>query len=54
MQKFSNSLVNDNEDDSIEEEINYEEKFDNIEITEEENDEFIESISKKILKLNFK
>ena len=54
MQKFSNSLVNDNEDDSIEEEINYEEKFDNIEITEEDNDEFMESISKKILKFNFK
>ena len=54
MQKFSNTLVNDNEDDSIEEEINYGEKFDNIELTEEENDEFIESISKKIFDLLFK
>ena len=53
MQKFSNTLANlnlnsENDDDYIEEEINYEGKIDNVNnIVDEENDEFIESISKK-------
>lgn len=53
MQKFSNSLANlninaDNEEDIIEEEIYDECKFDNENnLVDEDNDEFIESISNK-------
>jgi hypothetical protein len=51
MQKFSNTSANqncDNEEDYIEEDINYEGKFENVlNLEEEDNDEFIESISKK-------
>jgi len=52
MQKFSNTFSNtnlENEEDYIEEDIKYEGKFENvINLVEEDNDEFIESISKEI------
>ncbi len=49
MQKFSNTSNTQNEDEEIEEDIEYEGKFDLIqEQDENNNDEFIESISIKI------
>ncbi len=52
MQKFSNTTENQIEDEEIEEDIKYEGKFDLINDgidDENDNDEFIESISKKLL-----
>jgi hypothetical protein len=51
MQKFSNTFSNtnlENEEDYIEEDIKYEGKFENVlNIVEEDDDEFMESISIK-------
>lgn len=53
MQKFSNSTNIQNEDDEIEEDIKYEGKFEILADQEENNDEFIESISKSLIILFF-
>lgn len=53
MQKFSNTTTNQIEDEEIEEDIKYDGKFDLIqdELDDNNNDEFIESISKFFLNI---
>ncbi len=47
--KLSNLGINDSDDCEIEEDIQYEGKFDNVDdnIDEDDQDQFVESISKK-------